>query len=143
VSDPADNLDALTALVEVHGSPQLATWWCDSLAEFNAHTGRQTLCSCLGVGPYAQQFPSFSAARAERDKHLRAAYKDMAHPSIRSFQTRLKSFMARTWPGIQMYARPPERLTMVERELFFALKIGRVPGSVGGIQKILFTISDE
>ncbi|HEN46992.1 MAG TPA: hypothetical protein ENI75_01335 [Mizugakiibacter sp.] len=143
MSDPADILDDVTALVEVHGSPQLVTRWRNSLAEFNKAGGRKTLCTCLGVEPYAQRFPSFRAARAARDQHVRAAYAAMKKPSIRRFQARLQSFLVRTWPGIQVYTRIPERLTTVERELFSALKIGRVPASVGGLHEILFGNSGE
>ncbi len=143
MTDLAANIDAVTELVREHAPAHLAAWWRDSLAEFNTSAGRKTLCTCLGVEPYSGQFPSFRAARAARDEHLRSSCAAMAHPSIRSFQTRIESFQARTWPGVQMFSRPPERLTTVERELFYALKIGRVPGSVGGLQKILFTISGK
>ncbi|HEB87323.1 MAG TPA: hypothetical protein ENI68_09965 [Gammaproteobacteria bacterium] len=125
-------MDAVTELIREHAPVDVALWWLTSIVKFNEARGGKTLDECLDIEPHSQHFPSFRAAKVERDKHLRAAYEDMAHPSIRSFQTRIESFLQRTWPGIQVYAQPPGRLTIVEYELFLALKTGvRIPGSVG------------
>ncbi len=138
MSDPADNLDALTALVEVHGSPQLATWWCGSLAEFNAHAGRKSLSACLGIELCSGQFPTRRAAKEARDRHLRKAYTLMSNQSVRGFQARIRWFRMNIFPEVQMYLVPPKALSPVARELFLAARTStRIPDSVSQLSEIL------